>query len=263
MVPVIKIALHDLHAGLKMRRVWITLAQEDISDQHRRTTLGPLWLLINYLAFAGTFIFIFQRGDSGASNYPAYVATGLLVWFYIMETLTQSASLFIREKNFINGTKLPLSVYVMRLFMQTVIREGYALMGCLGILLVSGINLTIFWGFSIIAIILILLITPAVIIVFAFMGAWLSDSVFIVSNLMRVGMFLTPVFWVYKDEGGIREAFYFYNPFTYFLEIVRIPIVAGDVPFRSFLVCIMIGLFFWGIAIYILGRFRRQLNFII
>ena len=48
-------------------------------------------------------------------NYPAYVATGLLIWFYMMEVITQSVSLFVREENFIKGTKLPLTVYVMRL----------------------------------------------------------------------------------------------------------------------------------------------------
>lgn len=82
-------ALADMRAGLRMRRVWVALASEDIGDQHRRTTLGPLWLLLSYLAFAGTFIF--HRGDTD-SSYAVYVATGLLVWFYIMETITGSTT---------------------------------------------------------------------------------------------------------------------------------------------------------------------------
>ena len=176
-------ALADIRAGLGMWPVWMALAREDIGDQHRRTLLGPLWLLINYLAFAGTFIFVFRRGG-GIPNYEAYVAVGLLVWFYMMETLTQSVSLFVREEGFIKGTRLPLSVYVMRLFMQCLLRAGYALAGCLAILFVSGFAVTWAWGWSVLGLCLILLTAPAAIILLAFLGAYFPDSQFIVSNLM-------------------------------------------------------------------------------
>ncbi|WP_246248942.1 ABC transporter permease [Chelativorans alearense] len=262
MFATIKIALKDIHAGLRMRRVWIALAHEDIGDQHRRTALGPLWLLINYLAFAGTFIFVFQRGAS-IPNYEAYVATGLLVWFYIMETISQSVSLFVREESFIKGTTLPLSVYVMRLATQSVIRAGYAFIGCLAILVISGTSLTVMWAWSALAIVLILATAPAAIILFAFLGAYFPDSQFIVSNLTRIGMFLTPVFWAYTGGGGVRSTFYYSNPFTYFLEIVRIPILSGDVPVRSFILCGAITASLWAVALLLLGRLRKQVVFVL
>lgn len=263
MIATIKIALTDIYAGLRMRRVWIALAQEDIGDQHRRTTLGPLWLLINYLAFAGTFIFVFQRGDSSVTNYAAYVATGLLVWFYVMETITQSVSLFVREESFIKGTTLPLSVYVMRLFMQSAIRAAYALIGCASILLMSGTDLGAAWGCSAFGLMLILVTTPAAIILFAFVGAYFPDSQFIVSNVMRIGMFLTPVFWTYEGAGGVRHFFYYWNPFTYFLEIVRGPILSGRFSSDAFLFCAAISLCLWLAALVTLGAFRKQVIFIL
>ncbi|WP_265519157.1 ABC transporter permease [Nitratireductor luteus] len=263
MFATIKSALADICAGLRMRRVWIALAQEDIGDQHRRTALGPLWLLINYLAFAGTFIFVFHRGDAGSANYAAHVATGLLVWFYIMETITQSVSLFVREESFIKGTTLPLSVYVMRLAMQAAIRAGYALAGCIAILLMSGVGISFAWIWSALAILLILATTPAAIILFAFLGAYFPDSQFVVSNLMRIGMFLTPVFWTYEGTGGVQHIFYYWNPFTYFLEIVRMPILSGSLPANAFLFCAAASLTLWAVALMLLGRFRKQVVFVI
>ena len=262
MLRMMNSALADIGAGFAMRRVWMALASEDIDDQHRRTTLGPLWLLINYLAFAGTFIFVFHRGD-GAENYAAYVATGLFVWFYIMETITQSVSLFVREESFIKGTKLPISVYVMRLAMQSVIRAAYALAGCLAILLMSGVTFSVAWLWSIAGVLLIIAVTPAAIILFAFIGVFFPDSQFIIGNLMRIGMFLTPVFWVHTGEGSVRNAFYYWNPFTYFLEIVRIPILSGDLPARSLLLCLGLSLALWAVALILLGRYRRQVVFVI
>lgn len=263
MAAIISNALGDIRAALKLWRVWLALAQEDIGDQHRRTTLGPLWLLINYLAFAGTFIFVFQRGDSAMPGYAAYVAVGLLAWFFMMEVITQSVTLFVREESFIKGTRLPLSVYVMRLAVQALIRTAYALVGCLAIVLASGIAFSPAWLWSLAGVMLILAAAPAAIVLFAFLGAWFPDSQFIVSNLMRVGMFLTPVFWVYEGAGGVRGVFYHWNPFTYVLEIVRTPILTGTVPVNAFVFCALGAAALWILALLLLGRYRRQVVFLL
>ena len=253
-------ALADLRQGLRMRSVWIALAKEDINDQHRRTSLGPMWLLVNYLAFAGTFVAIFGQSSKESPNYPAYVAIGLFVWLYISEVITQSTTLFQREEAFIKGTPLPLSVYVFRLLTQSVIRSAYALLGCVGLLLISGAWPTIAWAWSGLGLLLLLIATPAVMFICALVGAFMPDVHFIVSNVMRLGMFLTPVFWVHSG-GGMRGVFYYWNPFTYFLEIVRIPIISGDIPSRAFLLCMAITAGLWIAALLVLGRFRKQVVF--
>lgn len=262
MIPKLADALSDIRAGLGMWRVWTALAHEDIGDQHRRTILGPLWLLINYFAFAGTFIFVFTHTRS-IENYPAYVATGLLVWFFVMETLTQSLTLFTREESFIKGTRLPLSVYVLRLALQSIIRAGYAFVGCIAILIVSGTPISLAWAWSLLGIAIILLATPAAIIVFALLGAFVPDSQFIVSNLLRLGMFLTPVFWVHDQAQGIRNIFYWWNPFTYFIEIVRLPIVFGTVSWNAIALCGVVCLALWAFALVLFAHFRRDVVFVL
>ncbi|WP_136617635.1 MULTISPECIES: ABC transporter permease [Mesorhizobium] len=263
MIAALNGAVDDISKAMKLHRVWIALAHEDIGDQHRRTTLGPLWLLVNYVAFVGTFVFVFQPAGKDAAGYAAYVAIGLLVWFYLMEVMSMSVSLFQREESFIEGTTLPLFVYVMRLALQSAIRAGYAIAGCVVILLLSGPAVTSSWLWSGAGLLLILLVTPAMITVFAFLGAFFPDSQFIVGNLLRVGMFFTPVFWVYNGQGGVQEYAYHWNPFTYFLEIVRLPIMDGELPVHAFTVTIIISLATWAMALLLLGRYRKQVIFII
>jgi lipopolysaccharide transport system permease protein len=255
-------AFADLRAGLMRWRIWVALASEDIGDQHRRTTLGPLWLLLNYLAFAATFIFVFHSGTPDI-DYRIYVATGLVVWFFIMEIITTSVTLFAREESFIKGTTLPLSVYVMRAVLQSVIRAAYALVGCITILLLSGVAPTPAWGWSLLGLAVILATTPAVVICFAFLGVFFPDSQYMVSNLMRVAMFVTPVFWSDPGTGGLRGAFYRYNPFTWFLEIVRMPILTGHPTVGPLAFCLAVGLAAWLLAIVLLGAFRRQVALVI
>jgi len=255
-------AFDDLKHGLSRWRVWVALASEDINDQHKRTTLGPLWLLLNYLAFASTFILIFRRG-AGLPNYETYVALGLFVWLYTSEILTQSVSLFTREENFIKGTTLPLTVYILRLTTQSIIRAGYMLAGCLLILFLVGAPLTIGWLWALFGLSLILLITPAAIAVFAMAGAFFPDLQFIVQNLMRLGMFLTPIFWTAGESNGARRVLVDWNPFSYFLEIVRAPIVSGTLPTHAIFLCAAIGLAMWLAALLLIGRFRKQVIFVL
>lgn len=262
MQNILKSAITDIRAGYVLRRVWIALAAEDIGDQHRRTTLGPLWLLVNYLLFAGTFIFLFNPNPAD-HTYPVYVATGLLVWYYLMEALSLAAGLFQREESFIRGTTLPISTYVMRTALQCLIRAGYGLVGCVMILVASGVVPTLDWFWALPGLALVILVTPPLITIFAFAGAFFPDSQFLVGNFMRVGMFITPVFWSGVGETGLRGFLYYFNPFTYFLEIARMPIVDGTVPVSALWLCAAITAACWALALYLLGRYRRQVALIL
>src|SRR5690606_3557361 len=138
-----------------------------------------VWFLLNYLIFIGTFGFV-MRGGAGDNDYIAYISVGLLVWFFMLEVVTQGVSLFSREESFIKGTPLPLSTYVFRLTMQSIIRNGYALFGCLCVLLLVGVYPSFSWFLSLFGILIIVLTAPAAITIFAFIGIYFPDSRYIV-----------------------------------------------------------------------------------
>jgi lipopolysaccharide transport system permease protein len=262
MIKVFRVGLDDFLGGWSVKRLWLAFAKENIGDSHKNTILGPLWLLINYLTYIGTFAFVMGVG-SGSENHLAYMSVGLLVWFFILEVVTQGVTLFFREESFIKGTTLPLSTHVFRLTMQSLIRNSYALLGCLTVLLLTGLYPSIVWLWSGLGIIVAVIAAPAVATVFAFLGAYFPDSHYLVSNAMRVGMFLTPVFWTYNGSHGVRHIFYWYNPFTYFLEMVRIPIINGTVPFKALYLCACICILAWILALFLMGRYRKKVVFVL
>ncbi len=264
MIKVFKDALRDLHNGLKMHRVWIALASENIGDQHRHTMLGPIWLLVNYLAFATAFIFIFNAATRVFPITPPTLPRVSWSGSTMMDVISQSVSLMSHEESLIKGTTLPLSVYFMRLTMQSIIRAGYTLVACLAIVIFAQTPVTYAWLYSVLGIALILAVTPAVVIIFSFVGVYFPDSRYIVSNAMRVGMFFAPVFWTHKNgTDSLRNSLYCWNPFTYFIEIVREPILLGGAPIMGFLVCFITGVLCWTLALTLLGLLRKQIVFIL
>lgn len=262
MIDSLKRGVADFREAIVKRNVWLALAIEDIGDQHKRTYLGPIWLLVNYLAFAGALIIIFRPGST-VPNFASYMAVGLFVWFYLTEVISLSVSLFAREESFIKGTTLPISTYVLRHTAQSVIRAGYAACGCIVIVLLTGSPTGVIWFWSLLAILLIIAATPAVVIVLAVGGAYFPDLQFVVSNIMRIGLFLTPIFWAGTGSSGFRNVIYQWNPFTYFLEIVRAPIYLGTIPYQAYAVCLPICAVLWVLALILLGHARRRIAFVL
>jgi ABC-type polysaccharide/polyol phosphate export permease len=259
MLTSIDSALADIRAGLGMRRVWMALAREDIGDSHRRTRLGPVWLILNYVLFVVTLLYIFggQR-----PNYAIYLACGLLAWNFINETISQSVQLFFGEQAFIKGTVLPLFVYVMRQTMRTTIRAGYAVIGAAIIIAFVGYSPTVMWLYAVPAAVLFILTAPAVSIILAILGTLLPDVNFFIMNFMRLAFFLTPVFW-YPGKNDFRQALYDWNPMTHYLEIFRSPIVDNIIPVHSWQICSAATILLWIVAVLLLGAYRRRIVFLL
>lgn len=260
MLKILKLAFSDIRQGVRLRHLWTALASEDITDQHRRTRLGPAWLLINYLVYVGTFIVIFGE-HSPIPNFIAYASLGLLVFQFLMEVINMGVSLYIREESFIAGTPLPMSVYVLRLTMQSLIRSGYSTFGCLAILLIVGTPVTLGWLWAFLGLALLLVVTPALIVVLGTLGAFFPDSQFIVSNLMRVAIFLTPIFWHAID--GVRGKLAVFNPLTHFINVIRSPILGEAFPFHSLWICLAIAAVAWTLAVFLLGKFHKKIVFLL
>lgn len=260
MLEFISRGLADIGSALKLSRVSWELASEDVADSHRRTMLGPIWPLLNYLLFVGTLLMIFGN-PAGDFNYTAYVASGMLVWLFISETLTTSSSLFRREQGFIKGTVLPISVYVMRQTLVTTLRSLYALLGAVPIILWSGIQITPALLSVVPAVLLLLLTAPAIAMLFGLAGAFFRDFQFVVTNSMRLMMFITPVFWTHGNIGGWRGVLYHWNPLTHYIDIVRRPVIEGVVPMNSWAVTLTGSALLVAAALLLLGKLRRQIVF--
>jgi lipopolysaccharide transport system permease protein len=56
---------------------------------------------------------------------------------------------------------------------------------------------------------------------------------------------------------------YHWNPFTYFLEMVRTPIVLGRVPVDALSISTAIILAVWVAALLLLGKLRKQVVFML
>ena len=182
-------AVGDLRAAWRGRRIAMAFAHEDVADAYRKTSLGPIWMLISYLLFNCAIVFVAGH-PADIPNYIGFVACGLLVFQFMSEVISDGVTLFHREQPYIKGTTLPISIYVFRLTCRSMLRNAYPLAGAVGLLLYSGEIPNVAWLYAIAGIVLIILATPAVVTVAAIIGALSPDMGFVVQNVLRLSFFL-------------------------------------------------------------------------
>ncbi len=216
----------DIVKSFARTRHWMTLAWYDFLLPHRRTLLGPLWQILYVVVWTAGLSLLFYAGDRGGgrTDFVPYLACGVTFFSFMSNTLTRGASLFSRNANFILNTSVPLFFYVLRQCAFNFIELGFKLSVVIAacIYFLGGLSLDAIWFFAGLGTYVITAIWATMLC--ALVGLRFRDTDYAVSTVMRFMFFMTPVFW-HPVPDSLRSLIATYNPFTYFLNITRQPLL--------------------------------------
>ena len=254
-------ALRDLADGFSRRELWVALAHDDMRQRFRRTIFGLAWLTISYAVFVAAKVIIFgQLISTPIEWFAVYVTIGFLGWQFMNSVVTDGCTAFINSENWILGIKLPVSVFIFESIARDCLVFFYSAIVALAVLLIVQHPLTL----------TALMVIPA-------FGVYLINAVFahmllgvtcmryrdlsqLIQTLMRVLFFLTPLIWTPVQVGDLQR-WLWWNPFTYFIDIFRAPIVDGVIPVHSWMIVGLMTLVLGIIAFSTFALFRRRLAF--
>lgn len=254
-------ALIDLVQGVTLWRLWFELAYDDLRQRYRRTAFGALWVSVSYLVFAITIALIGSQ-MTGVELFPfmVYVAVGYLAWNFINASVTDGCTVFINTENWISGMRLPFSLFVYQSIAREVIIFGYGAVVAVGIILFTGHDLSWTALAALPALLLYLVNAVSSHLLLGVLVTRYRDISQIIQTAMRVLFFLTPLIWTPAQAGGLRD-WLWWNPFTYFIDIFRAPIVDGIIPWTSWMVCLGFSGVFGLIAFVLFAHLRRRIVF--
>lgn len=219
-------AVRDLSAGLSRPWLWIGLAWTDIRLRFRGSLLGSLWITVNIslLVLALTLIFAGTFGTHRAV-YAPYVATGLVFWYFIQGTINDSCQVFAASADTIRNTSMALSVHVLRLVARNAIVLGHNLLIVPIVLLAAGVAPGPSAWTAVPALLLLVFAVFWASLLLALLGARFRYIGQVVTNLMQLLFFLTPIFWPVSALGDGRGWLVALNPVFSFIDIVRAPLL--------------------------------------
>jgi ABC-type polysaccharide/polyol phosphate export permease len=222
------LGLADVLAGLSNWRTSKMLAWNDVRRRYRRSGLGQFWLTLSMAATIGGLGLVYSRlFGVNVSAYLPYIAVTFVIWGFISTVVIDSCGALTENEQLLRHVSLPRSLFTYRVIIRNFIIAAHNVL-IIPIVFVwfgIGINLNILW----ILVGLILLAVNAfwIGIFLSIMCARFRDVPQIVTSVMQVVFFITPVMYLPDQLARRGFAVVRWNPFANLLEVVRDPLLGS------------------------------------
>jgi ABC-2 type transport system permease protein/lipopolysaccharide transport system permease protein len=255
-------AFLDIRDGWQRRELWLTLGWRDILSRYRRSWLGPFWIILSMGILAGVMGTLYSAIMLRPfDEYIPYLLVGFVCWGLFSALITEGCQAFTGNAAAIQEIPIPNSVYVYRLVWRNLLVLAHNIITYIVFLLVFQISPFPAVFFAVPGLVLILLNGMWIGLVFGIINARFRDFSQLINNLMRLFFFVTPIIWHAESATGFRRAFVSLNPFYYFVEILRAPLL-GEVPGQFvWEVVLAITLIGWLGTLPIYARWRLQITY--
>jgi lipopolysaccharide transport system permease protein len=255
-------ALQDIWTGLSLWRVWSLLSIQDIRARYRRSKFGQLWMTVSMgitIVALGTVYSVLFRQDP--ATYLPYLAIGQIVWAFLASLIIDSSTAFTTSAGYLQNSSLPKSIYILRLIGRNLIIFGHNAILIPFVLLYAGIPI----GWQT----LLLIPNLALIVAFGFFAGLgiaivctrFRDLPQIITNVMQVAFFISPVIWRPEQLSGPVSAVVAWNPFSYLLDLLRSPLFSKVPTFETYAVVILLICTCMAITLPLFSRFRVRIVF--
>lgn len=221
----------DVAAGYGRREIWWALAVREMRNRYRRTTLGPFWITLQVMAWIlGIGLLYGALFGVPFEEHLKVVAGGMVVWTLISGLFTDSANVLISSAPIIKGAALPRSVFSFRMVTKQLLIFLHTIWAMAVVLVWTGTAPAASAVVTTPAVTALMLVNG-----FA-MSLWLGplaarfrDVGPLVDMIIRMGMFLSPVWWSPTQlDGG--QWIIVCNPLAWFIEAFRAPLLGHSVP---------------------------------
>jgi len=157
-----------------------------------------------------------------------HLTLGIIFWTFFTATINDGCTVFINNAQYLKQPGFSPSVLVWRSLARNCLQLAHTIILYIPVAIWVGIPpsprmLLFLPGF-----VVVLVNLHAVTITLGILCARFRDIVQIVSSMLQLLMFLTPVFWFPSSLPGRSHAI-LYNPLAQLLDIVRLPLL-GDAP---------------------------------
>ena len=257
----LSLAVKDIWDAARSIHVWPLLGWLEIKQRYRRSVLGPFWLTISTGVLIGAMGPLYSKLlNQEMSAYMAYLAIGFVVWSLMAGLMNDACTTFISGEGYIKQLKLPLTTHVLRMVWKNLLIFAHNFVIVLVVIIFFPPHMS--WS---------LLFFPLGILMIAINGVWLGillgllcarfrDIPIIISSIVQVAFFLTPVLWKAGSLGRYGWAAT-WNPLHHFLEIVRQPLLGESVSALSWVAVCFVTAAGVAVTLMMFSRFRRRIAY--
>jgi homopolymeric O-antigen transport system permease protein len=226
----VQAALDDLIEGMSKTWMWWAMSMQDIKMKYRGSLLGPFWLTLSMVIMIAAMGLIYARlFNMEITTYLPFLTVGLVIWTFVSTVMIEGCQTFLSAQNIITSVRMPFSIHAWRTVCRNLIVLAHNVVIIPIVMIVFGVKPG--WN--------IIMIVPALAIL-TLNGVWVSillgmvsaryrDVPPIVTSVVQVIFFVTPIFWPPEAIGAWKDALPF-NPLFAAVDVIRAPLL-GTTPF--------------------------------
>jgi ABC-type polysaccharide/polyol phosphate export permease len=254
----LKEAAIDIIGALLRWRLWTSLALHDVASRYRGSVLGPLWITVTTGAMVGGMGLVYsQLFNMSLAEYIPWLAVGIVLWSLYAVVISEGCDTFIASNGIIKQTALPMFTFLGRMVFRNLINFAHQLVIVIAVVVWFGLWKKANAPMALVGFMLSMGNLLWIALICGIVSARFRDVPQIVTAVMQVLMFLTPVFW--RPEAISAHRFVLTaNPFYYMMEATRRPLL-GEQPiehaYGALAIMLVVG---WAVAFVIFARTRRR-----
>jgi lipopolysaccharide transport system permease protein len=253
--------LHNLAALFRYRGLIQSLVARELKARYRGSVLGFFWSFVNPLLLLLVYTFVFStvlpNKNASAEPYSLFLFCGILPWTWFSSSLMESSGVLISGGNLIKKVLFPAEVLPIVTVIANMVHFLFGLpILALFLMFASDHNapgLTELAWFPVVVLVQLILTTGFALVLSA-LTVHFRDIRDILSNILTVWFFVTPVIYPWYDAPvGTRE-FLSFNPVTHIVvSYQEILFFEGPFGHRNLLLLLgvmSIGFFFFGYFVF-------------
>lgn len=255
-------ATKDIFAGIRQRSLWWVLGSNEIRQRYRRSILGPFWLSLSMLVLVVALGVIYgQLFNMEIDKYVPFLAAGLVIWNFMAFLINEGCQTFIASSSYIRQLAIPKSVFAFQVISRNFLIFAHNLVVVVALLIYFNIKPhgSAFYYVPL-GLILIMISGFSLAIILGGFSARYRDIPQIVASVVQVLFFITPVMFR-GDMLKNHDWLMIYNPFFYYLELVRKPLLGGIAPDHSLMIVSLMTISLVLVAVLFLARFGKRINY--
>jgi lipopolysaccharide transport system permease protein len=229
------------HSRESIVRIAGLLAWQDIKQAYRRSALGQFWITMGMSVQILTIGVVFGMVlDAPAETYLPFVATGVIVWTFFSTTLNEASTTFVNSESLLRQLTISPITYIFRTVWKSFLVFLHNLALIPVVIILFGQPLTSAQLLFLPGLILTLISLFWVSIFLSIIGTRFRDIPPIVSSLLTVGFYVTPVIWRPESiPGDLAHLLLGLNPLYHLMQIMRLPLLGEFPTIQNWLVALL------------------------
>jgi len=203
--------------------LWL-LTRRDLKVRYSTSALGYFWSILDPLVMAGIYWFVFTQvfeRTVGATPYIVFLLCALLPWMWFNGAVSDCTRAFLREAKLIRSTKIPRTIWVIRL----VLSKGIEFLLSIPVIVLFAIvtGATVHWGafYVIPAIILQTALTIGVGLIVAPLVVFFRDLERATKLTLRFLFYASPIIYGLPDLPAGLHFWAAFNPLAGIFALYR------------------------------------------